>query len=161
MDRPDQNTDRVAVDRSIIEGPDPDALPPPLPFPLLSLPAELTLEIASFLPPRSLLALLLTSPAFAHISSLINALSRQEHTIREGHQVHVYTPLQFFSSRGIESIVRRLLLEGADPNAVSHGDPQHPLSPLTHAINFHSASIVSLLLQHGATAGHTATASPH
>lgn len=127
-----------------------DLLPPPVPFRLLSLPPELTLHTASFLPPRSLCALLLTSRAFAHLSTLINVLSRQDHTVTEHGVRHVYTPLQFFSSRGIEPIVRRLLLEGADPNDVCYGCPKYQLSPLTHAVGFCSASIVSLLLRHGA-----------
>lgn len=124
--------------------------PPCDEFPLISLPPELTLMIASFLNPRTVLALLLTSPAFAHISTLFTKLSRQDHEVTEHGCVHVYTPLQFFCSRGIESIVRRLLLEGADPNDVSYGKPKNQLSPLTHAIGYHSASIVSLLIQHGA-----------
>ncbi|KAL0636942.1 spectrin binding [Maublancomyces gigas] len=119
-------------------------------FRLLSLPAELTLNIASFLPPRSIFALLLTSPAFGHLSSLVNALSRQDYTVAERGTLHVYTPLQFFCSRGIEPIVRRLLFEGADPNDVQYGPPKNQLSPLTHAVGYHSASIVSLLLEHGA-----------
>lgn len=44
----------------------------------------------------------------------------------------------------------RLLREGADPNDVSLGKPKCQLSPLIHAIGYHSASLVSLLLQHGA-----------
>lgn len=127
-----------------------DLISTPVPFRLLSLPPELTLHTASFLPPRSLFALLLTSRAFAHLSSLINVLSRQDYTVTEHGFPHVYTPLQFFSSRGIESIVRRLLLEGADPNDVYHGCPKYQLSPLTHAVGFCSTSIVALLLQHGA-----------
>lgn len=42
-----------------------------------------------------------------------------------------------------------LLQEGADPNDVSYGIPKNQLSPLIHAIASNSASIVSLLLQHG------------
>lgn len=127
-----------------------ERLSPRVEFRLLSLPPELTLHVASFLPPRSLVALLLTSSAFAHLSSLINVLSRQDYTVTERRSVRVYTPLQFFCSRGIESVVRRLLLEGADPNDVNDGRLGNQLSPLTHAVGFHSASIVSLLLQHGA-----------
>lgn len=154
-----QRTSDTATDR-LLAGPDAplinpplDALDPhsaPVPFRLLSLPPELTLLIASFLPSRSLLALLRTSSAFAHLSSLINALSRQDHTVRELGYIHIYTPLQFFSAHGIESVVRRLLSEGADPNDVCYGPQKQQLSPLTHAVNFHSASIVALLLRHGA-----------
>lgn len=91
-------------------------------FRLLSLPAELTFHIASYLPTRSLISLLLTSPAFAHLASLMGVVSRQDYytgieTLR------VYTPLQFFCSRGIESVVRCLLLEGADPNYVHYVIP--------------------------------------
>lgn len=94
--------------------------------------------------------MLLTSPAFAHLSSIFVKLSRQDYEVTEHTFVHVYTPLQFFCSRGIESIVRQLLHEGANPNAVSYGKAKNQLPPLIHAISVTSASIVSLLLQHGA-----------
>lgn len=124
--------------------------PPCAEFPLICLPPELILIIASFLRPRTVLAMLLTSPAFGHLSSIFAKLSRQEHQVTEHGCTHLYTPLQFFCSRGIESVVRRLLNEGADPNDVCYSKPKNQLSPLTHAIGFHSASIVSLLIQHGA-----------
>lgn len=123
---------------------------PPQVFPLLLLPAELTLHIATYLTTRTALAMLLASSEFAHLSTIFNILSRKDHTVIEHGCVHVYTPLQFFSSRGIESIVTRLLKEGADPNDVSYGRPKNQLSPLVHAIGYHSASIVSLLIRHGA-----------
>lgn len=119
-------------------------------FRILSLPAELIFHIASYLPTRSLISLLLTSPAFAHLASLMGTTPIQDFSATGIETLRVYTPLQFFCSRGIESVVRRLLLEGADPNIVHNVYPKCQLSPLTHAIGFHSAGIVSLLLQHGA-----------
>lgn len=119
-------------------------------FPLASLPPELTLRIATFLDNRSRLDLLVCSREFGIVSDLFNKLSREDYTMQVNGLSYTYTPLQFFCSRGIESFVRRLLREGADPNIVSFGKPKNQLSPLMHAIGFHSLSIVSLLLKHNA-----------
>lgn len=130
--------------------------PPPPPFlpsgifPLTSLPRELTLHIASFLDRRSQLALLRTSTALLHLSSIFTILSRRDQVVRFNGRTKIYTPLQYFASRGEEAIVARLLLEGADPNEVSFCKTKPQLSPLMHAIDFHSARIVSLLLKSGA-----------
>lgn len=94
--------------------------------------------------------MLLSSRQFSHLSTIFTVLSRKEHTLTEHGFVHMYTPLQFFSSRGLESVVSRLLTDGADPNDVFVGRPKNQLSALKHAIGFHSASIVSLLIDHGA-----------
>lgn len=150
---PAQSGRRRDIRRRLRRPRPPTTLPPFVPsgvFPLLSLPPELILHVATYLTPRTALAMLLVSSQFAHLSTIFNILSRQEHTITEHGFVHVYTPLQFFCSRGIESVVARLLQEGADPNDVFVSRPKNQLSPLVHAIGFHSASIVSLLIKHGA-----------
>lgn len=127
--------------------------PPSVPaavFPLLSLPAELTLHVASYLPPRTVVAMLLTSSALAHLSTILTILSRQDITVTHQNRVHVYTPLQFFCKRGIESVVHRLLQEGADPNAVPVINAWGGFQPLVFAMIFGGAKIVALLIKYGA-----------
>lgn len=115
-------------------------------FPLTSLPAELTLHIATYLSPRGVFALLLTSPAFDHLLSVFTPAYTRPQLVFEDRLVRDYTPLQYFCSRGVTHIVQRILERGTNPNDSS--PPQH--APLHHAINFRSAPIVALLLQHGA-----------
>lgn len=152
--------------------------PPPPPFvplgifPLASLPCELTLQIASYLTPREIYAVLLASPALSDVLYVFNARYTREQVIFEDRLLRFYTPLQYFCSRGVECVVRRLLEKGVDPNGLSSGDRKHEISPLLHAIGFRSAPIVSLLLQYGAivhghniegenTALHVAVGPPH
>ncbi|KAL0639479.1 hypothetical protein Q9L58_001508 [Maublancomyces gigas] len=136
-------------------------------FPLTSLPAELTIHIATYLSPRGVFALLLTSPDFSHLLSVFTPAYTRPQYVFEDRLVRHYTPLQFFCSRGATLIVKRILERGINPNDAS--PTQHP--PLHHAINFRSAPIVALLLQHGADANyhsnhgntplHTAVGPPH
>lgn len=139
-----------APSQSPIQPTTPPLSVPSVVFPLLSLPPELTLRVASFLAPRDVLAMLLTSSAFAHLSTIFTILSKQNHTISEDGEIHVYTPLQFFSLKGNESVVSRLLQDGADPNEVLVDGQAPQFSPLVYAIGFPSAGIVSLLIDHGA-----------
>ncbi|KAL0638689.1 hypothetical protein Q9L58_002267 [Maublancomyces gigas] len=119
-------------------------------FPILSLPLELTIHIASFLTPRGIFALLLTSPAFEHLISVFTPRYTREEEIYEDRVPRHYTPLQYFCSRGVERVVRRMLESGVNPNQVITGDTNHQTSPLIHAIAFRSPNIVELLLRHGA-----------
>lgn len=123
---------------------------PPMDFPLLSLPPELTLHIASYLPPRTVLALLRTSASFGHLSTIFTILSRKDHTITDSTGTYTYSPLSFFSSRGNESVVSRLLHDGADPNEVLSATQKGQFSPLIHAIASNNAKIVALLIKYGA-----------
>ncbi|KAL0631057.1 hypothetical protein Q9L58_010096 [Maublancomyces gigas] len=126
---------------------------PPSPcvvFPLLSLPPELTLHIASYLPACTVLALLLTSRAFQHLSTIFTILSRKNHTISSYNSSYTYSPLAFFSSLGNESVLSRLLHDGADPNEVSLAGQRGQFSPLIHGIASNNAKIVDLLIKYGA-----------
>lgn len=127
---------------------------PPSPY-ITRLAPELTIHIASYLTPRGIFALLIAIPAIS--SSVIYALdaryTRKQRVFednREDCDFRVYTPLQYFSSRGIERAVQRLLEAGADPNEMSFDETENEIPALVLAIGFRSARVVSLLLQHGA-----------
>lgn len=118
-------------------------------FPILSLPLELTTQIASYLTPREIFALLLVSPSFEHLLYVFTVNYTREQVIHEDRRNRHYTPLQFFCSRGVERVVRRMLEAGVNPNQVIPSDPSQ-ISPLIHAIGFRGANIVALLIQYGA-----------
>lgn len=119
-------------------------------FPLESLPVELRILIASYLTPRGIYALLLAFPAFSEILYVFNNRYTRQQLVYEDSVYRCHTPLQYFCSRGVERVVRRLLETGADPNEISYGDYKCQIAPLIHAIGFRSAPIVALLLDHGA-----------
>lgn len=124
-------------------------------FPILSLPAELTIQIATYLTPRGIYALLLTSPAFEHLLYVFTTEYRREQVVSEDRAHRYYTPLEYFCSRGVPRVVKRILDTGVNPNETT-ATPNTNLhtSPLLHAIAFRSSAIVSLLLQHGAHVNH-------
>lgn len=142
-----------------------NASPPPFiasgAFPFASLPFELAVQIASYLTPRGILALIFAFPDFSDILYVFNRKYTREQRVLEDTLYRWYTPLQYFSSRGIQPVVQRLLETGADPNEMSFGDNKHQIAPLVHAIAFRSASIVELLLQHGARVDQGKYESPH
>lgn len=106
-------------------------------------------QIASLLDPRTILALIHTSPEFSYLLCVFTP----GYSCEQDESDSNYTPLQYFVSRGIERAVRHLLAVGADPNAASPGYPKFQKAPLIHAIRFGRASMVALLLRHGARAG--------
>lgn len=120
----------------------------------MRLSSELHIEIASYLPPRGIFAMLIAFPALPHVLLAIDNNYTREQRVFENNtedcQYRMYTPLQYFCSRGAERIVQRLLSTGADPNEISFDPTKNQIPPLVHAIGFRSACLVSLLLQHGA-----------
>lgn len=147
---------------------------PPGIFTIASLPREIMIDIASSLDPRTVLALIHTSPAFSYVMCIFTARYTHEQDVPG----HSYTPLQYFVKRGIERVVIHLLEHGADPNVTFFGKPKlqspphlvamellehgaHPdhaffsqpkleKAPLLLAIQLNSPSMVSLLLRYGA-----------
>lgn len=93
---------------------------------------------------------MLAFPAFSDVLYVFNSQYTREQLVFEDSLYRWYTPLQYFSSRGIQPVVQRLLETGADANEMSVGDNKHQIAPLVHAITFRSASIVALLMHHGA-----------
>ncbi|KAL0635160.1 hypothetical protein Q9L58_005885 [Maublancomyces gigas] len=118
-----------------------------MPLPLTSLAPELMIQIASSLDPRTVLALTHTCPMFAYLLCVFN----REYTIDQDISGHSYTPLQYFVSRGIERVVIHLLEQGTDPNQVVLTHSKRQTTPLILAVHLQSASMVSLLLQYGAS----------
>lgn len=123
----------------------------------MRLPSELKIQIASYLTPRGIFALLIAFPTDSATSTVLYALGAgytREQRVFENNPddcaYRVYTPLQYFCSRGIERAVQRLLETGADPNEISFDETKGQIPPLVLAIAFRSAHVVSLLLQHGA-----------
>lgn len=142
-----------------------NASPPPFiassAFPFTSLPFELAVQIASYLTPRGILALIIAFPDLPDILYVFNRKYTREQRVLEDTLYRWYTPLQYFTSRGIQPVIQRLLETGADPNEMTVGDDKHQLAPLVHAVAFRSASIVELLLQHGARVDQGKFQSPH
>lgn len=113
---------------------------------LTSLPREIMIDIASLLDPRSILALIHTSPSFCYLMYIFTTgYSREQ--VRPG---PTYTPLQYFVKLNIERIVILLLENGADPNAAFLGNTFRGKPPLFLAIQNNSLSMVSLLIRYGA-----------
>lgn len=115
-------------------------------FPIISLPREIMIDIASSLDPRTILALIHTSPAFSYLMCIFTSRYTREQDVPK----HTYTPLQYFVKRGIERVVIHLLEHGADPNVAFFGQPKLENAPLLLAIQLNSPSMVSLLLRYGA-----------
>lgn len=112
---------------------------------LTSFPPELMITIASSLDPRSILALIHTSPTFSYLFCVFTSRYTGEQDVGDQN----YTPLQYFVSSGAELAVLHLLELGANPNDASLGYPKFQKAPLIHAIRFGRASMVSLLLRYG------------
>lgn len=117
---------------------------------MLALPSELKIQIASYLTPRGIFALLLSSPAFECLLYVFTIRYTREQVICKDRLVYCYTPLQYFCSRGVERVVKRMLEAGVDANETDHYNYKNQISPLIQAVGFRSASIVDLLLRHGA-----------
>lgn len=115
-------------------------------LPLTSFPPELLVKIASELDPLSVLALIHTSPELSFLFCVFTTRYKHELDICDRN----YTALQYFVSTGVERAVVHMLEVGVDPNEVSSGHPKFQKAPLIHAIRFGHASMVSLLLRHGA-----------
>lgn len=106
-------------------------------------------KITSSLDPRTILALIHTSPEFAYLLCVFTT----GYSCEQDESDRNYTPLQYFVSRGIERAVLHLLEIGTDPNAVSPEYPKYQKAPIIHAIRFGRASMVSLLIRYGARVG--------
>lgn len=119
-------------------------------FPIIVLPPELKIQIASYLTPRGIFALLLSSPAFECLLYVFTTRYTREQVICKDRRLYCYTPLQYFCSRGVERVVKRMLEAGVDANEIDLRDNAHQISPLIQAVGFRSGNIVDLLLQHGA-----------
>lgn len=109
--------------RSLLLNPAPPPLFPSPFFPILHLPPELTIHIASFLTPRDNFALLLTSHAFDHILAVFTTCYTRVQVFWDAGDVEHFTPLEYFCSRGVERVVQRMLQNGVNPNkTVPTGD---------------------------------------
>lgn len=118
-----------------------------MPLPLTSLAPELIIQIASSLDPRTVLALTHTCHMFTYLLCVFNS----EYTIEQEISGHSYTALQYFVSRGIERVVIHLLEQGTDPNYVVFTHSKRQTTPLILAVHLQSASMVTLLLEYGAS----------
>lgn len=103
-------------------------------------------KIASSLDPRTILALIHTSPEFTYLFCVFTSRYTEEQVVLDSS----YTPLQYFVSRGVDRAVVHILELGTDPNYASTGNPKFQKTPLIHAIRAGSASMVSLLLRYDA-----------
>lgn len=137
---------------------------PPPPY-ILRLPSELTIQIASYLTPRGIFALLIAIPAFSAVLYVFDGRYTCEQQVLDDSTqdslYRIYTPLQYFCSRGDERVVQRLLETGADPNELSFDNHKKQIAPLILAIGFRSARLVSLLIAHGAWVDDRNDPEPH
>lgn len=113
---------------------------------LTTFPPELMVKIASTLDPRTILALIHTSPEFTYLFCVFTSQYTKEQVVLD----RSYTPLQYFVSRGVDRAVVHILEVGTDPNYASSGNPKFQKTPLIHAIHAGNARMVSLLLRYGA-----------
>lgn len=114
-------------------------------------------QVASFLDPRTVLALTHTCPMAAYFLCVFTS----EYTIEQDISGYSYTPLQYYVSRGIERVLIHLLEHGTDPNYVDFARCKRQTTPLILAVRLRSASMVSLLLQYRARVNDLGCAGNH